>query len=156
MMASIRRAARVAAGFVAVSLLAIGAANAAEIDCTVTLEFYCDDAGCTSNAEPDTIEAGLFLDLETRTGELCEYSQCRIFTATRLDGDTFWDAQLSFGPSNMVLYQLEQGLEVQTESLLPTNGRLTIDETTNRFVMTEHSGTTVSGYLGTCEAAPVP
>lgn len=155
-MASIRRGTRVAAGFLAAFLVTMGAANAAAIDCTVTREFYCDDSGCTSNAEPDTIEAGLFLDLETSTGELCEYSQCRTFAATRLDGDAFWDAQLTFGPSNMVLYQLEEGLEVQTESLLPTNGMLTIDETTNRFVMTEHSGATVSGYLGTCEAAPVP
>ena len=150
--------ATIGAGIVALIYLGTAAADlhADEIGCTAEQDFYCDAAGCTSSNEPDTIEAGLSLDMATGAGSLCEYSQCRDFTAMRLDGAAFWEAQLSFGPSTMVLYQLEQGVDVQTESLLPTNGMLSIDEATNRFLMTEQSGTTVSGYLGSCELAPVP
>ncbi len=128
-----------------------GIAAAAEISCTATQDFYCDTTGCTSNNEPNTIEVGVSVDLETGAGELCEYSQCREFTAARFGSGAMWQAQLTLGPSNFVLAIQEQGIAVDEEDLQPTGAQLAIDLAKRSFVVSQHSDVTVSGYFGPCE-----
>jgi hypothetical protein len=151
---------RIAGVIVAVVLQAgIAAASAAQaavatVSCVATHVFSCDPDGCTREVEVSNGSVRLYLDQETGTGELCEYTQCRGIAAARFGPGPAWVGQVAFGPSSSVLNSSANGEEIDDAALLPTlGGLLGVDTATGTFLLSQQSRTTVSGYSGTCEGA---
>ena len=131
---------------------AVAGSTADAVSCVATHNFYCDAGRCNHESEPGVGSVRLDLDLQTGTGSLCEYSQCRSLVASRFGRGTKWEAQLVLGPSSFTFERAFRGDDVEDEAMLPTLGaQLAIDPATHRFMVSEQSGTTLSGYFGTCE-----
>jgi hypothetical protein len=127
------------------------------IGCVATHMFSCDPEGCTHESEPSSGSVRLYIDLRTGAGQLCEYTQCRGLVASFSGEDAGRTAQVVFGPSSNVLNRSAAGETIGEAELQPSpGGTLGVDRPAATFLLSQMTGTTLSGYSGTCEAADSP
>lgn len=137
---------------VAMASTAAHAAGSTSLGCVATHQFSCDTAQCTREVEVSNGSVRLYLDTRTGIGQLCEYTQCRGLVVAFSGEPASRTGTLVLGPSSSVVHRAAGGEAIGDEEMLPTpGGMLGLDAAGRSFLLSQQSGTILSGYSGTCE-----